>query len=227
TIDKSVNLTEIDAPGTLTYTIVVVNTGNTSLTNVVLTDAFAGGATLTSGDDGDAILEVGETWTYTATYTVTQADIDAGTDLVNVAVVDTDQTGAVQDDATTTITRTSSLTIDKTVDITEINAPGTLTYTIVVVNTGNTSLTNVVLTDAFAGGATLTSGDDGDGILEVGETWTYTATYTVTQADIDAGADLVNVAVVDTDQTGAEQDDAITTITRTSSLTIDKTVEYH
>ena len=69
-------------------------------------------------------------------------------------------------------------------------------------NTGNTSLTNVVLTDAFAGGATLTSGDDGDGVLEVGETWTYTADYTVTQADINAGADLVNVAIMDTDQTG-------------------------
>ena len=91
-----------------------------------------------------------------------------------------------------------------------ISAPGTLTYTIVVVNTGNTSLTNVVLTDALAGGATLTSGDDGDGVLEVGETWTYTADYTVTQADIDAGADIVNVAIVNTDQTDAEQDDATT-----------------
>ena len=46
----------------------------------------------------------GETWTYTAIYTVTQADINAGTDLVNVATVDTDQTAdAGEDDATSTV----------------------------------------------------------------------------------------------------------------------------
>ena len=129
-----------------------------------------------------------------------------------VAVVDTDQTGPAQDDATTTITRTSTLTIDKSVNLTQIDAPGTLTYTIIVVNTGNTSLTNVVLTDTFAGGATLTSGDDGDGILEVGETWTYTADYTVTQADIDAGTPLVNtVSVTSTEVTDPVTAQAITT----------------
>ena len=138
------------APATLTYTITVTNTGNVSLTNVVITDTFAGGATLTSGDiDNDGILDVGETWTYTADYAVTQADIDAGTPLVNVASVDTDQTGPVQDDATTTINQTPSLTISKSVDQTEISIPVTLTYTIVIANTGNTSLTGVVLTDVL------------------------------------------------------------------------------
>jgi hypothetical protein len=35
-----------------------------------------------------------------------------------------------------------------------------------------------------------------NGILEVGETWTHIATYTVTQADIDAGIPLVNTISV-------------------------------
>ncbi|MFC3880168.1 PKD domain-containing protein, partial [Algoriphagus namhaensis] len=54
---------------------------------------------------------------------------------------------------------TCSLTISKDVDQASIDAPTTLNYTIVVDNTGNTDLTGVVVTDPFAGGATLTSGD--------------------------------------------------------------------
>ena len=42
-----------------------------------------------------------------------------------------------------------------------------------------------------------------DSMLETTETWVYSADYTVTQADMNAGADLVNVATVDTDQTDA------------------------
>ena len=54
----------------------------------------------------------------------------------------------------------------------------------------------------FAGGATLVSGDtNANNILETTETWVYSADYVVTQADLNAGADLVNVAGVDTDQT--------------------------
>ena len=45
--------------------------------------------------------------------------------------------------------------------------------------------------------------NNGDSILETTETWVYSADYTVTQADLNAGADLVNVATVDTDQTDA------------------------
>ena len=42
---------------------------------------------------------------------------------------------------------------------------------------------------AFSGGDA-----DSDGSLDVGETWTYTAAHTVTQAELDSGAALVNVA---------------------------------
>jgi uncharacterized repeat protein (TIGR01451 family) len=135
---------------------------------------------------------------------------------VNTAsVTSTEVTTAVTDDATTTITQSPALTVAKTVDQATIAAPGTLTYTIVVDNTGNTSLTGVVVTDAFATtGPTLTSGDTNtNNILEVTETWTYTATKTVTQAMIDAGTALVNtVGVVTTEVTTAVTDDATTTI---------------
>ena len=227
TIVKEVDLSTVSAPGDLTYTITVDNTGNQDLTNVVLTDVFAGGASLTSGDSNmNSILETTETWIYTATYTVTQADINAGVNLVNTAIVDTDQTDPESDDVTTTITEMPSLTIVKEVDLATVSAPGDLTYTITVDNTGNQDLTNVVLTDVFAGGAILTSGDSNmNSILETTEVWIYTATYTVTQADINAGADLVNTAIVDTDQTDPESDDVTTTITEMPSLTIVKDVD--
>ncbi len=227
TVNKDVNQAEISAPTTLTYTITVTNTGNVSLTNVVLTDDLAGDATLTSGDDGDGILEVGEAWIYTATYAATQADINAGDDLVNVASVTTTEiTTPVTDDAVTTITATPAMTVEKVVDLTEISSPATLTYTITVTNTGNVSLTNVVLTDDLAGSATLTSGDDGDGILEVGEAWVYTATYVATQADIDAGTALVNTASVTTTEIPvAVTDDATTTIAANPAMTVEKTVD--
>ena len=227
TIVKEVDLSTVSAPGDLTYTITVDNTGNQDLTNVVITDVFAGGASLTSGDSNmNSILETTEVWIYTATYAVTQADINAGADLVNTAIVDTDQTDPESDDVTTTITEMPSLTIVKEVDLSTVSAPGDLTYTITVDNTGNQDLTNVVITDVFAGGASLTSGDANmNSILETTETWIYTATYTVTQADINAGADLVNTAIVDTDQTDPESDDVTTTITETPSLTIVKEVD--
>ena len=221
----------MDAAGEMIkYTITVDNTGNVDLTNVVVTDVFAGGATLVSGDiDGNDILETTETWVYTADYTVTQADLNDGGDLVNVAVVDTDQTDPEDDDATTTVDQNPALTIVKSLtnanDAVVDTAGETIEYTITVDNTGNVDLTGVVLTDVFAGGATLVSGDINDNdILETTETWVYSADYVVTQADLNAGDDLVNVAVVDTDQTDPEDDDATSTVDQNPALTIVKSL---
>ena len=143
TIVKDVDLSSISSPGLLTYTITVTNTGNVDLTNVVLTHDMAGAATLTSGDvNMNDILETTEVWEYSATYLATHTDINAGTDLVNTAsVVTTEVPGPTMDDATTTITQGPSLTIVNDVDLSSISAPGLLTYTITVTNTGNVDLT--------------------------------------------------------------------------------------
>ena len=179
------------------------NTGNVDLTNVVLDGRVCRRRRRWSAATNDnSILETTETWVYRADYAVTQADLNAGAALVNVAAVDTAQTARQQDDATSTVTQSPSLTIVKAdqrrrrvVD----TAGETIEYTITVDNTGNVDLTDVVLTDVFAGGATLVSGDtNGNSILETTETWVYSADYTVTQADLNAGAALVNVAAVDT-----------------------------
>src|SRR6266498_3275455 len=229
-IGKDTTQTTISAPGVINYTIAVHNTGNVDQTNVVVSDAFADAGSLTkvSGDTIDAgVLNVGETWNYTATHTATQAEINAGANLVNVArVVTTQVPGPTEVEATTTVTQTPSLTIAKDTTQTTISAPGVINYTIAVHNTGNVDQTNVVVSDAFADAGSLTkvSGDTIDaGVLNVGETWNYTATHTATQAEINAGANLVNVArVVTTQVPGPTEDDATTTVTQTPSLTIAK-----
>ena len=58
-----------------------------------VTDSLAGPATLVSGDDGDNILEAGETWTYTATHTVQPGDPDP---LANTATAKEDYAGGLR-----------------------------------------------------------------------------------------------------------------------------------
>ncbi len=224
-VTKSASVANLIAPGTITYTMTVANTADGAMTGATFSDALVQGAspkTLTSGPTktaGDTVnpgtLDAGETWTYTATYTVTQADIDDGGTFSNVFTFATAQAASQNSNAaTTTVTRTSSHTIAKIQSSgpNPVTAAGDIVgYSVSVANTGNTSLTNVLLTDALTqdavsltltSGPTKTSGDtDSDNVLDAGETWVYSASYTVPQTVIDNGAVLSNVANVDTDQT--------------------------
>ncbi|WP_243472573.1 DUF7507 domain-containing protein [Winogradskyella sp. MH6] len=226
----------------LTYTITIANTGNVTLTNVALTDTFVDGngnpltltgPTFVSSDLGslEGTLQVGETATYTATYEITQSDVDAG-GVSNSVVADGDSPagttvsdtsddgddldGNTSDDPTeTTIAESPSIEAVKVVAISNDVLPAgaslgdELTYTITIANTGNVTLTNVALTDTFVDGngnpltltgPTFVSSDLGslEGTLQVGETATYTATYEITQSDVDAGG-VSNSVVADGD----------------------------
>jgi large repetitive protein len=235
TVNKTTPTTSISAPGAISYSIVVANSGNVTLTGVTVNDTLPGGSagavTLVSGDtDGDSQLDVGETWTYSASYAATQANIDAGTALVNNVAVTTAQVATpVTSSATTTITRTPALTVNKTTPTTSISAPGAISYSIVVANSGNVTLTGVTVNDTLPGGSagavTLVSGDtDGDSQLDVGEIWTYGASYTATAADINAGNPLVNNVSVTTTQTQAPvSSSATTTVSQAPALSVLKT----
>ena len=217
-IAKSVDIASLAAPGTLAYTIVIVNTSGVNMTAPSLTDALTqggsprtltSGPTLVSGDGGVAgQLDVGETWTYSATYAVSQSDIDNGASLLNTATFDTAQTAPSFDDATTTITQSPSFTVTKIADdTTDVPAGQTVTYTYVVTNTGNITLDNVALSESHNGsgpdpapsGETQTGdvaplGDSSDATanngvwstLAPGDSVTFTGAYLVIQADIDS-----------------------------------------
>jgi len=206
------------------YTITVENTGNVTLTGVTVSDPLLGELTGPTGDGGQmGKLDVGETWTYTGTYTVTQADLDAGK-VDNTATADSDQTGPDTDSETVPAVQTPSMTIDKMVDENSFSKVGdVLHYTITVENIGNITLTGVTVVDATIG--TLfgpTSNMNTDNLLEVGEIWTYTGTYTVDQDDIDFGR-VDNTAYADSNETDRVSDSETVPSAQGPALNIIKT----
>ena len=137
--------------------------------------------------------------------------------LENTATADSTQTDEDTDDATVPVDQNPALNITKTADAGQVAdlAGEQITYTITVENEGNQTLTGVVVTDPFADAGSITLVADAasaDGELDVGETWSYTAAHTVTQAEIDSngGGDglLENTATADSTQTDEDTDDA-------------------
>ncbi len=339
--------------------------GNAAIANVVVDDPFTTneapvliGAFNAGDTDQDNLLDVGETWQYTASHQVTQAELDAGTTIVNtatvtgtgatpdsddasvaggaeqdpahregrvgyrtarptsagddisytLAVTNTGQRGDCQcgggrsvhdqrgagagwrlqfrrhrpgqsarrrrdlavhgqpsgdagrarcrdgnivntatvtgtgatpdsDDASVAVAQSKILHIEKDASVpggTADVAGETISYTLAVTNTGNAAIANVVVDDPFTTNeapvliGAFNSGDtDKDGLLDVGETWHYTASHQVTQAEINAGSNIVNIATVT--GTGATQDtdDASVPVNAqptagTQSITIDE-----
>ncbi len=211
------------------YTIAVENTGNQTLTGVTVTDPFISDLQLVAdAASSDGELDVGETWHYTASHTVTQAEIDAGTDIMNTATADSDQTGPDTDDAAVPVDQNPALNIIKDASVpgnTADYAGEIISYSIAVQNMGNQTLTGVSVTDPFITDLLLVSdAASADGELDVGETWYYTASHSVTQAEIDAGVNIVNTATADSDQTGPDTDDASVPVLQAPALAIDKAI---
>jgi uncharacterized repeat protein (TIGR01451 family) len=173
----------------ITYTIVAKNEGNVTLAAVTVTDAFATLGTCTPANGSS--LAPQETMTCTATYTVTQADIDAGSYL-NTACVDDGASGATEvcDDEGTPSVRNPSLLLVKTARIKVI------TYSFVITNNGNTTLSLIGLTDPLFESDSNPTGEVSGctaASLAPGATAVCEADYTVTQEDYENGY-VTNVA---------------------------------
>jgi uncharacterized repeat protein (TIGR01451 family) len=129
------------AGDTITYTYTVSNAGPDEACNVVVSDDVAGLATYVSGDtDSDGCIDPGETWTFEATYTVQAGDPDP---LVNTATVssDADDPNTSNNVATWSVDILHpAIAIDKSADKVQAHAGDTITYTIIVTNTGDTPL---------------------------------------------------------------------------------------
>ncbi len=225
TIVKSSDATEETGAGdTITYSYLVTNTGDVTLTGVTVSDEHAG-----LNPDGlsavtcpSSSLAPGASMSCTATYEVVQADVDAGS-IGNVGRVVSEQSEPAEDDLTVTLSRAASVSIDKTSNATEATKAGdTITYSYLVTNTGDVTLTGLVVTDEHGGlnPAGLSSIDCPASALAPGASMTCTATYLVVQADVDAGT-LSNTGRVDSDQT-EPQEDELTVSLNGSSVAVEE-----
>lgn len=203
---------------TIGYSITVANTSGVVLTGLTISDALTqgggprtmtSGPTYASGDaDSDGRIDVYETWTYSASYTVTQSDIDNGGAFSNTATFDTAQTAPSTSAAVTTaVTQSPALTIVKSADAVSAsgNVPAghVVTYTYMVSNTGNVTISNVTVADAHDGlglplpapgnetGVVTTNGSSDPGgvdgswdTLRPGDQVAFSANYTITQDDV-------------------------------------------
>jgi len=226
----------------ISYTVSVANAGNMTLTNLVVTDPSVSDlAAVTSGGfnvgdtDMDGKLDLTETWQYTASHTVTQAEMDAGGSIANTASAHTLQNANSSGGASIAVEQHPGVTLMKsaTVDGGTANVAGeVISYAIAVANTGNVSLTSVAVSDpsvtdlaaAISGG--FNTGDtNSDGKLSVGETWHYTASHTVMQTDIDGngGGDgtIDNTASVTTAQGASANGSASVPVEQPAVLALD------
>ena len=245
---------------TLTYTITVTNTGNTERNDVTVTDTFMVGETtgeLTftdSQDDGYSIARNETTGAYTITidslgaaesesdsititanYKVT-AD-DAGKTITNTAVASDGDEDPNNDpkDETITIVENPDWTVTKTVDNATPNVDDTITYTITVRNTGNTTLNGLTVTDTMDDGRTVTWGTLPEGVTHIADTNNLsisglasqtdveiTATYTVVATD--AGATFQNTVTVSDGTTSETPDEPPEVTVSNPNVSINKTV---
>ncbi len=201
----------------ITYTIVVTNTGNITLSNIEITDANADVGSISPSNI--LLLAPNESITVVAQHTITQADLDAG-EVNNTANVtaedpfgntvtddsddpnnttdnDTNGDGDPDDVTNTLIDQNPSLSLLKTSDIAPDGLWDTvgevITYSLTVTNTGNVTITNLVITDANADVGSISPANIAS--LAPGETVNIVASHTITQNDLDTGS-VSNTATV-------------------------------
>ena len=149
-----------------------------------------------------ASIPVGESATVKGTYTVTQTDIDNGGVIRNVAIVGEGE-DKQEPDVETPVEQNPSLSLYK--EVTSGNKEYALgeeiTYKVTVTNTGNTTQSNIVVTDTNSEEGTATV----EGNLVPGAKGSVTFTHIVDEDDLKAGK-VVNVATV-----GDEESNPVTT----------------
>lgn len=205
-IVKSANADALQEPpqpdDEITYSFTVTNTGNVTLHDVTVTDPLLGGD---FAGNLIASLAPGAEATVTGTYPITQADIETGV-VLNIASVTGDYTDPeTGEPATTTPVESEEIAVllDQEPHLAVIKQAASaitdpaevgqvITYTFTIRNLGNVTINNVTLTDPLPGLTPAAFPAIGD--MAPQSRHEVTATYAITQEDIDAG-EVVNQAI--------------------------------
>jgi len=177
---------ESNVGANITYTYTITNTGNVTLENAfsVSDNKISGGA-----DCSGAVLPLapGASTTCTAIYTVTNSDRTNGS-IVNQAVANTNFNSAVITSNTATATvYTTDLVLFVSPSTTNVTLPNqVITYTYNVQNSSSTAINGLSISDDKVIGITCNSTS-----IAAGGSTTCTGTYTLTQADYDAGGSVI------------------------------------
>ena len=217
---KSVDQPVIYAGDTVTYTIEVENTGYEPLTDVAVQDDTCSPLVKQGGDTTNVgVLDPGEVWVYTCSMAL---DEDTPNTASASALDGLGQTLRDSDLAEVNV-------INPALDVTKTVAPsialaGTkVVYTIQVRNTGDDPVRNPQVTDPWCAPIGLVSGDlNANGVLDVGEVWTYLCCATA------ATEDTLNTATAEGDDTLGnpvrDSDDALLNVVA-PSIDVIKTVD--
>ena len=224
---------KVEVGDKLTWTITVKNTGNVELNNIYVKDEFTAAGTLTASDFTNGIasiqsLAVDASQTFTVTYTVLKSD--ANTTIVNKAsagVQKDDELAPPMGNDTSRVEvkkieekveGDADLRVEKTVSDKNPKVGDTITYTIVVTNTGEADLWNVRISDDFDGNGKL---DFSEKIPYLGEGMSKEFTYTYKVVEADRGEKLTNrvTARGETDggQTPSDTDKVVVTVDSTQT----------
>jgi hypothetical protein len=186
------------------YSYRISNIGNVALSAVAVRTSFSGkgpAPIITCPQDA---LPVGVSETCTARYTVTRADVAAGVSVTDVATVGgVSPTGSeVSSSKTSAVAMPAlpSVSLFTRASVRSIGRAGAkVVYTYAVKNTGNTALTGVKVHRLAhtGGGAWSVSTCPPTKGLALGAIAACTATYTSTQADVEAGKAVQSTAVAD------------------------------
>ena len=140
-----------------------------------------------------ATLGIGESCTWSDSYRVTQADVDAG-EVDNTVTATADEVAEQQAKQSTTVAQERKLTLVKRAQEASFGAVGeSIGYTYTVSNSGTVTLAGTVTIedDKIESGITCDAVPVGG--LGPGGTVTCTGSYTTEQADVD-GSEVVNRA---------------------------------
>ncbi|NLA78431.1 MAG: hypothetical protein GX845_02650 [Erysipelothrix sp.] len=223
------------------YEFIATNIGNVALYKVEIEDDLVSNLTYVSingvaiSDPNNIVLEVGDVLLARASYTITQADIEAGKVLNHARVTGEDDEGEKVDDEDDAdidgkqvydleFEKTNTITTSTQEALTNFGAVGDeIHYVLTAINTGNMIAHNVVIDDAMMSDlinivythynksnvviATYDATSIVPLVLDPLDKLVMEATYVITEKDLEAGKVLNAASVEYTDEEGEELGD--------------------